>query len=489
MSTIEAEWRWPLRGLSRGPLEKQVFEIKAPYRSDPPPFSYPGTTVDEELAEQAARIIPENHNLIGSHTRGDQGEGGFSQAQELEAKVISMVGSVLGASDRNAIDGFFCGGGTEANLQGMWIGRELLRRHPDPESRGIVVLTTPLRHYSIDKAASILDLGGVKRYPCPKCGQKHLEMPDGSGRGLNLVAMNERGEMDVDDLERIVRSRHEQGYRQFMIVPTAATTALGSIDPIERISELIAELRRALDLAFYLHVDASFGAFTIPFASDHSTGSEVRIGFDLPEVMSVAADADKMGHLPYPAGIFLCRRGLLDYVVRHVNYVKGHRDDTVPGSRSFLPAALGWLKYRALGTQGQKDFVLERIEQRDRLVELLEERFPDADGPVKVLPCSPCVNLLAIEIDAVDGAALSAALEDGVLAPYQLRYDFFPSDPSDCDSCPKTVYKICVMPHVDPYLDRFVDDLEKVVRRAGIAAVGHREIPLTSRPVVSAQPM
>ena len=141
-------------------------------------------------------------------------------------------------------------------------------------------------------------------------------------------------------------------------------------------------------------------------------------------------------------------------VARKVNYVRGHEDDTVSGSRSCISQVLAWYLYQMEGIAGQSQYVQTCLEGRDKLVSLVKSQLPW----VSVLPCSPWVNFAPMEIDIEDGQIPEEIRErDGILAPYHLRSDFFFDGHSDV--CPKTAYKVCIMPHNLPHIERFVADL------------------------------
>jgi len=491
-----------LTGWPEQPIDPEVLKVQrqgtvfdpSPYKLPKPPFFYPGTHLRTPLKEASA-LLAKQINLVGTHThlQGDgelqEGEGAFDLAQRMEAEVIWMIADIVGGS-KQTVDGFFCGGATEANLQGMWIGREWLRHRPDPMNHGIVVLATPLFHYSINKAVEILDLGSSQKTQCPLCLKDHVFLPDNRGCGLNLVAMDSQGQMLMEDLERVFRLKLKEGFRRFLIVPTVGTTVMGSIDPVRQIGDFVHEQERQTSATFYIHIDAAFGGFTVPFVEP-----ERRFGFEYESVMSIALDADKMGQMPYPAGVFLCRKGLQNLVAERVNYIRGGHDDTVPGSRSALTPVLANLYFKRIGRSGQRKYVSKCIKGRDRLRAKLIERFPASVWPaVNVLECSPSVNILPLEVDIQDGC-IPASILDGrnlgkskseiaadrmnlkslgllglrkKLAAYHFRHDLVPRDFADIASCPRTVYKVCVMPHVlkKGLIDQFVDDLGAVVSAA-----------------------
>ena len=266
-------WRWSENGQNEEQLINKVRKIISPYEELIPPICYPGTTLSLNLLKEVGELITKQINMIGSHTHGqivdgnwifDDGEGGFESMQQIEAQVIWMVSSIIGGSPENT-DGYFCGGGTEGNIQGIWMGREWLRQFPDPMKKGIVLLTSSLFHYSIAKAAEILDLGQSQYVLCPQCKKSHIFKSDASGSGLNLVYTDNLGQMSLPELEKIFHQKYQEGFRQFIIVPTVGTCLMGSIDPVEKIGKFIESKKQETDAHFYMHVDASFAGFTVPF--------------------------------------------------------------------------------------------------------------------------------------------------------------------------------------------------------------------------------
>lgn len=428
------------------------------------PFCYPGTTLrwDDQIIQLAARILTQQHNLIGIHTLGGgeasiSAEGGFESIQKLEAEAIWMLADMVGGNSRS-VDGYFCGGATEANIQGLWVGRQWLREHPDPVNRGICILCTPLTHYSIFKASSLLDIGHSGQSNCPQCSIDHVFVPDAKGSGVALVGMDDQGRMSLSELERVFKLKHDEGFRRFLIVATVGTTAMGSTDPIEEIAHYIKDVHRKTLAHCYLHVDAAFGGFTVPFVNP-----ERKIGFDLPEVMSMSFDADKMGRLPYPSGVHLVRKNLSRVVGRRVTYIGGSQDATLSGSRTGLAGLMAYFLFVTGGKEAQRKYAQDCINARNRLAELITERLTWA----RIVTIPPEVNMLPVEFRMKDGKIPLSIEKGDILDGYHLRSDHFQSKPNDTQSCPRIVYKLCVMPHTFPFLESFVSDLQKAYDTMG----------------------
>lgn len=462
----KGQWRWPEHGSYNPDRIMTITGLPSPYELGLPPICYPGTPLDAGMLGVLLELARKQLNGIGFHTPGQIGEGGFDGTQDMERRAIWMVAGMLGGTPEE-VDGYFCGGGTEANLQGLYIGRQFLRGQSDPCQKGVAILCTPLAHYSVFfKGTNILGLTNRNGWDkCQCCGRPHLLPKNDDTEHLHLVGVTAAGEMNLEHLQQVFLTAFNEGYRQFMVVATAGTCLMGSIDPIRGIGQWITKMRQDYGVEFYFHVDASFGGFTIPFVDE----GVCPIGFNVPEVNSITVDADKMGHLPYPAGIFMCRKGLQEFVGLDVAYIRGHREYTISGSRSVIAPVLAWEYYQRIGVEGHRAYVRKCLETRDYLLDLLKERFGAHPEVVRPLPCSPWVNFLPLVINIENGGVPERIGDgDGALAPYHLRSDGIPTDPMDPFSCPQMAYKLCIMPHhTHKHMRRFVDDLEKVLRSEG----------------------
>lgn len=412
--------------------------ISSPYTSTPPAICYPGDPVDEDIAEVAKQVIKTNTNSIGTHTHGftaekqfiDSGEGGFEMVHTMEREYIWWIASKFCKHDpknvASIVDGYICGGGTEGNEQGMWIARNQLQ-YVNPTSK-IAVLYSKLSHYSLAKSCDMLGLN-------------------------NLYAINydNNFEVNVNEMKDKITGLISSGFSNFIVFATVGTTCTGSVDNITAISDMLEKFEDNSNIHTYLHVDASFGGFTLPFLTNN-----IKIGFENKMVKSVVIDGHKMGKLPYPGGIFLCRKDLQHYIEIEVPYINGHSDDTVSGSRSSLGAVLGYYYMRTRGTNGHTDYVTKCIDYRNKLIEcILYKNMPY----VTILPFSDWTNQLPLVIDIIDGKIPDNELTNKIMENYQMR-----SDHLEVEGKIMTVYKLVIMPHTFNFIEQFVDDIDKIYK-------------------------
>jgi histidine decarboxylase len=176
--------------------------------------------------------------------------------------------------------------GTEGNLYGLLLGRET---YPD----GILYASND-SHYSIAKAARFFKIPHV------------------------VVNSQPNGEMDyVDFLSRLDSSRPA------IINLNAGTTLKGAVDDLKQILEM---LERKGIKNFYIHCDGALGGMLVPYLAPG------KINFNLP-IHSLAISGHKFIGCPFPCGIVLTHKKLVDKLATNIEYI-GSKDTTLGGSRN-----------------------------------------------------------------------------------------------------------------------------------------------------------
>ncbi len=152
----------------------------------------------------------------------------------VERRLIDWIGGRLGFA---AADGIFTSGGTQSNLQALFLAREAALSGASGSSRAmrqqrLAILTSAESHFSIAKSALLLGLA------------------DDAVRG---VAVDASGRMDPAALQAELESLAAEGRVPMAVAATAGTTDRGVVDPLES----IAAVCRARQVWF--HVDAAYG--------------------------------------------------------------------------------------------------------------------------------------------------------------------------------------------------------------------------------------
>jgi len=193
-------------------------------------------------------INPNNHAL----------DGGRASSQ-LEKESVALIARLFGWEN---FLGHLTGGGTMANLEALWIARQL--------APGRKVVASEQAHNTHARACEVL---GVVFHSVP-C--------DGSAR------------MELDSLKELL-DEGEVG----TVVATIGTTGTGSVDPLPELLELRERY------GFRLHADAAYGGY---FRLADNLEPETAKAFEaLPAVDSIVVDPHKHGLQPYGCGCILFR--------------------------------------------------------------------------------------------------------------------------------------------------------------------------------------
>jgi tyrosine decarboxylase/aspartate 1-decarboxylase len=200
-------------------------------------------------------IAAKAHQQFIEANLGDPGL--FAGTAWIEREVVRMLGGLYNNPDAH---GYITTGGTESNIQAI----HAIRNARNMREPNIIVPASA--HFSFDKVADIL------RVEVKKADLTHELM------------------VDISSVEDLIDDN------TIGIVGIAGTTEFGQIDPIKNLSDL------AMASNLFLHVDAAFGGFVIPFLQEN-----YEFDFTLPGVTSMAADPHKMGFSIIPAGGLLFR--------------------------------------------------------------------------------------------------------------------------------------------------------------------------------------
>ena len=298
----------------------------------------PATYLDEEVFSQDETFLKEapfmtsmvkNPNHIGCHTLGVS-EGFFNGTQKIEKELIELCAVDILKGQPNSHDGYVASGGTEANIQAVWIYRNYFIQEYNAKLNEITILCSEDSHYSFDKASNLLSIS-IHKIPVDK----------------------EERFLTKESIIAQIGQAKAQGKRFFIVVANMMTTMFGSVDDID----LYIECLKGSKVKFKMHVDGAFGGFYYPFANENNT-----LNFQNEHVTSVSLDAHKMAQAPYGTGIFIVKKGFMKYVsTQEASYVKG-QDSTLIGSRSGANAIAVWMILMKHGPFGwyERIYILQK---------------------------------------------------------------------------------------------------------------------------------
>jgi len=291
-------------------------------------LGYPASKLDAKVFYDDAPFLKEaptlqafvaNPNNIGCHTLGTS-EKAFKGTQTIEREVLNVIAVDIFKAKPDSFDGYISPGGTEANIQALWMYRNYFINEYKAHSNEIAILATEDTHYSIPKGSNLLMLDWL-RIPV-----------DFDTRKIQKEVLK----------DSIVKSK-SNGKKYFIVVVNMGTTMFGSVDDISDYTDIL----ESENLEYKLHIDGAYGGFVYPF-----NNKENDLNFSNPKVSSITIDAHKMLQAPYGTGIFVCRKGLIENVLtKEAEYVEG-MDLTLCGSRSGANAVAVWMILFTYGPYG-----------------------------------------------------------------------------------------------------------------------------------------
>ncbi|KAL3504427.1 hypothetical protein ACH5RR_034268 [Cinchona calisaya] len=215
--------------------------------------------------------------------------------------------------EKNEYWGYITNCGTEGNLHGIIVGREVL---PD----GILYASRE-SHYSVFKAARMY------RMECVKVD--------------TLVT----GEIDCADFKTKLLANKE---KPAIINVNIGTTVKGAVDDLDLVIQSLEESGFSHD-RFYIHCDGALFGLMMPFVK-----RAPKVTFKKP-IGSVSVSGHKFVGCPMPCGVQLTRLEHINALSRNVEYLAS-RDATIMGSRNGHAPIFLWYTLNRKGYKGfQKD--------------------------------------------------------------------------------------------------------------------------------------
>lgn len=312
----------------------------------------------------------------------------FPEIAAFERRAIIILGGLLGAAD--AV-GYITSGGTESNIQAVRASKlTSSTRKPN-------IVVPKSAHQSFNKAR---DFTGVE---------------------VRQASLDTRYAVDVTAVEELVDED------TICIVGIAGTTALGVIDPIPALAQV------ALENDAFLHVDAAFGGFVIPFLE-----KKYHFDFAVEGVRSIAIDPHKMGMSTIPSGGLLFKRpGDFDALSTNTFYSV---ESSMTGTRGGASVAATLAVLEHLGVHGYRNVVRECM----RLTNLCVEEAAEF-GVYPVI--SPVMNIIAFKLPRLQQLALRLTARGWRI------------------SVMEGALRIVIMPHInETTILEFISDLKELVK-------------------------
>ncbi|MEH2162888.1 MAG: histidine decarboxylase [Nostoc sp.] len=230
-------------------------------------------------------------------------------SRKFEQEVLSFFAHLYKIAE-NQFWGYVTAGGTEGNLYGIFLAREI---YPNG-----ILYSSQDSHYSIPKAAKLFRI-------------QH-----------NLVNSQINGEIDYDHFEQLLSENRSY---PAIINLNIGTTVKGAIDNLDKVLEIL-ERNQIKD--YYIHCDAALSGLILPFLD-----GAPQVNFQKP-IDSIAISAKFIGS-PLPCGVVLTKKKWVEKVETEIEYI-GSKDTTILGSRNGHTPLILWY---AIQTRGYDRLTIE----------------------------------------------------------------------------------------------------------------------------------
>ncbi|XP_047179434.1 serine decarboxylase 1-like [Vigna umbellata] len=205
--------------------------------------------------------------------------------------------------------GYITNCGTEGNLHGILVGREVF---PDG-----ILYASQESHYSVFKAARMYRMECVK---------------------IDTLCS---GEIDCDDFKAKLLCHTD---KPAIVNVNIGTTVKGAVDDLDLVIKKLEEAGFSHD-RFYIHCDGALFGLMIPFVK-----RAPKVSFKKP-IGSVSVSGHKFVGCPMPCGVQITRSEHMKALSRNVEYLSS-RDATIMGSRNGHAPIFLWYNLNMKGYRG-----------------------------------------------------------------------------------------------------------------------------------------
>jgi len=246
---------------------------------------------------------------------------------QFECEVLEIFRQLTHAPD-DSFWGYVTGGGTEGNMYGIFLARELF-----PE--GLVYYSEDT-HYSVNKILRCLHVRNI------------------------MIKSGSDGRIDLEDLRETIRIHRDVPP---IIFANIGTTMKGAVDDLDGIREILEDLAIP---QHYIHADAALSGMILPFVDDPQPW-DFSAGID-----SISISGHKMIGSPLPCGVALALKANVDRIARRVEYVDS-LDTTIAGSRNAITPLFLWYAFHTVGIEGLRRRLDACFELADYTIGRLKE--------------------------------------------------------------------------------------------------------------------
>ncbi|MBS1525234.1 MAG: histidine decarboxylase [Bacteroidetes bacterium] len=253
-------------------------------------------------------------------------------SRELEKQVIEFLARLFRAKEDNWW-GYVTNGGSEGNLYGLYLARELYPK--------AIVYYSEATHYSVQKNLHLLNMPNI------------------------AIRSQASGEIDYDDLEKTISINRQV---PVIILANIGTTMTEARDDVAKMKTIFKHL--AIQ-HHYIHVDGALSGGYAAFL-------EPRPAFDFEDgADSIAVSGHKFFGSPIPCGMVIAKKSHRDRIASSVDYI-GSLDTTISGSRNGHTPLFLWYTISKLGMEGLRQRTMDCLDVAEYAEFILKQAEPQA---------------------------------------------------------------------------------------------------------------
>lgn len=246
-------------------------------------------------------------------------------SRSIEREVVDFFAELFKAPVNNNW-GYVTNGGSEGNLYGLYVAREL---YPNA-----VAYYSEATHYSVQKNIHLLNMPSI------------------------VIRSQSNGEMDYEDLEQVIQlHRHQPA----IIIANIGTTMMEAKDSVPAIRAI---LQRSAIKNHYIHCDAALAGTYLALLDD-ANDFDFSYGAD-----SIAISGHKFIGSPIPCGVVIVKKNYRDRIGKTIPYI-GTIDTTITGSRNGHSPVFLWHAVKRMGREGLKRRAIQSLAMADYVVQQL----------------------------------------------------------------------------------------------------------------------
>jgi len=253
-------------------------------------------------------------------------------SRELEKEVVAFFSKLFRAEEDNWW-GYVTNGGSEGNLYGLYLARELYPK--------AIVYYSEATHYSVQKNLHLLNMPNI------------------------AIRSQASGEIDYLDLEKTISINRQVPVIILANIGTTMTEARDDVGKMKAIFKNMAIQHH------YIHADGALSGSYAAFI-------EPRPAFDFADgVDSIAISGHKFLGSPIPCGLVIAKKSHRDRIARSIDYI-GSLDTTISGSRNGHTPLFLWYLINKLGVEGLRKRTQDCLDVADYAEAALKQIEPSA---------------------------------------------------------------------------------------------------------------